>query len=306
MMNARNGKSAMTETRNIATVGVPERAAGADPALDAAIDRENARERRFKTRDVLLAIATPVVLLLAWEIAADTGFIDGRLFSPPSAIAVRGAEMVMSGELFGHLAATVARLITGFVIGSILGIIAGVLMGVWRPVRAAVEPMFTALYALPKIAILPLLLLIFGLTETPKILAVVISVFFVVQINTLAGIIQIDARILEAARAYKATGWKLFRTVLLPAALPSIMTGLRVSAGMAVIVITAVEFVASNTGLGYLIWNSWQLFQPATMFVGLITVSLVGAIITGLIILLERALLPWQRSGHQRKKAKSQ
>lgn len=306
MMKEMNGKPIMTETRDFAAVGSPEQAASSDGALDAAIDQENVRERRLKTRDVLLAIATPVALLLAWEVAADTGFIDARLFSPPSAIAVRGTQMVMDGELFGNLAATVARLVTGFVIGSILGIIAGVLMGVWRPVRAAVEPMFTALYALPKIAILPLLLLIFGLTETPKILAVVISVFFVVQINTLAGIIQIDSRILEAARAYKATGWKLFRTVLLPAALPAIMTGLRVSAGMAVIVITAVEFVASNTGLGYLIWNSWQLFQPATMFVGLITVSLVGAVVTGLIILLERALLPWQRSNHHQKKAKSQ
>jgi ABC-type nitrate/sulfonate/bicarbonate transport system permease component len=296
----------MTDTQKTTKMPNSRGAAGTDPGLEAAIDRENARERRFKTRDVLLAIATPLVLLVAWEVAADTGVIDGRLFSPPSAIAVRGAEMVTSGELFGHLAATVARLLTGFVIGSILGIIAGMLMGVWRPVRAALEPMFTALYALPKIAILPLLLLIFGLTETPKVLAVVISVFFVVQINTLAGIIQIDSRILEAARAYNATGWKLFRTVLLPAAMPSIMTGLRVSAGMAVIVITAVEFVASNTGLGYLIWNSWQLFQPATMFVGLITVSLVGAIVTGLIILLERALLPWQRSNHHRKKAKSQ
>lgn len=284
------------------TTTTPER----DAVLEAAIVRENTQERRLKTRDVTLAIATPLVLLAAWEIAAATGFIDRRLFSPPSAIAERGAEMIASGVLFGHIFATVARLATGLIIGAVAGILAGLIMGVWRPVRAAFEPMFTALYALPKIAILPLLLLIFGLTETPKILAVVISVFFVVQINTLAGIIQIDGRITEAARAYKATGWRLFRYVLLPAALPSIMTGLRVSAGMAVIVITAVEFVASNNGLGYLIWNSWQLFQPSTMFVGLITVSIIGASITGLIILLERALLPWKHSNQPRKKAKSQ
>ncbi|HYH31759.1 MAG TPA: ABC transporter permease subunit, partial [Pseudonocardia sp.] len=90
-----------------------------------------------------------------------------------------------------------------------------------------------------------------------------------------------------------------------PAATPAIMTGLRVSAGMAVIVVTAVEFVASNNGLGYLIWNSWQLFQPQTMFVGLITVSLIGALITGLVIVLERALLPWRHSGGPRRKGKN-
>lgn len=269
--------------------------------LEAAIAAEYRRERRLRTRDLLLSILTPIVLLACWEAAARGGLLDARLFTPPTKIVERGAQMIADGELWGHIASTTARLLAGFVIGSALGVVAGLAMGVWRPVRAALGPTFTALYALPKIAILPLLLLIFGLTETPKVLAVVISVFFVVQINTLAGIVQIDARILEAARAYKATGWRLFRYILLPGAIPAIMTGLRVSAGMSVIVITAVEFVASNDGLGYLIWNSWQLFQPQDMYVGLITVSLLGALLTGLIIVLERALLPWRPGGSTRK-----
>lgn len=272
--------------------------------LNAGIEREFRRERALKTRDLLLAVLTPLVLLACWEVAARSGLVDPRLFTPPTEIIARGSEMIADGELWGHIAATSLRLLSGFVIGSALGIVAGLVMGVWRPVRAALAPTFTALYALPKIAILPLLLLIFGLTETPKVLAVVISVFFVVQINTLAGIVQIDGRILEAARAYKATGWRLFLYILLPGATPSIMTGLRVSAGMSVIVVTAVEFVASNDGLGYLIWNSWQLFQPKDMYVGLITVSLIGALMTGLIILLERVLLPWQHSNGSRKKVK--
>lgn len=274
------------------------------PDLDEAIAREYRRERRLRTRDLLLAILTPILLLACWEFAARGGLLDPRLFTPPTQIIERGAAMIADGELWGHLSATTARLLAGFVIGAALGILAGLAMGVWRPVRAALGPTFTALYALPKIAILPLLLLIFGLTETPKVLAVAISVFFVVQINTLAGIVQIDARILEAARAYKATGWRLFRYILLPGAIPAIMTGLRVSAGMSVIVITAVEFVASNDGLGYLIWNSWQLFQPQDMYVGLITVSLLGAVLTGLIIVLERALLPWRRSGGPNRKVR--
>jgi len=280
------------------------RTAKPSPDLESAIAREFRRERGLKSRDLLLAVLTPLVLLGFWEIAARSGIVDARLFTPPTQIVARGAEMIATGELWGHVAATTLRLLAGYVIGSALGVLAGLLMGVSRPVRAALGPTFTALYALPKIAILPLLLLIFGLTETPKVLAVVISVFFVVQINTLAGIVQIDGRILEAARAYKATGWRLFRYILLPGATPAIMTGLRVSAGMSVIVITAVEFVASNDGLGYLIWNSWQLFQPKDMYVGLITVSLIGALMTGLIILLERVLLPWQHSTGSRKKSK--
>jgi sulfonate transport system permease protein len=273
--------------------------------LDEAVEREYRQHRRLQARDMALAVLTPVLLLVVWEVAALVGAIDARLFTPPSEILAQGWEMIVDGELWTHVGATVARLVAGFVLGAVAGIAVGLLMGVWRPLRAALGPTFTALYALPKIAILPLLLLIFGLTETPKVLSVAISVFFVVQINTLAGIVQIDGRILEAARAYRAAGWKLFRCVLLPAATPSIMTGLRVSAGMAVIVVTAVEFVASNNGLGYLIWNSWQLFQPETMFVGLITVSLIGALITGLVIVLERALLPWRHAGGPRRKGRN-
>ncbi|MHA6619817.1 ABC transporter permease [Pseudonocardia sp. DLS-67] len=275
------------------------------PTLDDAVEREYRRHRRLRLRDTGLAVATPVVLLLAWEVAALTGALDRRLFTPPSQILVRGWEMIVGGDLWIHIGATVARLAAGLVLGAVAGIVVGLLMGVWRPVRAALGPTFTALYALPKIAILPLLLLIFGLTETPKVLSVAISVFFVVQINTLAGIMQIDARILEAARAYRASGWRLFRYVLLPGATPSILTGLRVSAGMAVIVVTAVEFVASNNGLGYLIWNSWQLFQPQTMFVGLITVSVIGALVTGLVIALERVVLPWRYAGGPRRKGRN-
>ena len=275
------------------------------PELDAAIRREYRQGVRLRYRDVLLSTLTPVLLLALWEVAARTGALDARLFTPPSLIAQQAWNMLLSGELWTHTSATIARLMAGFLLGAVAGILAGLLMGVWRPLRAALGPTFTALYALPKIAIVPLLLLIFGLTETPKVLSVAISVFFVMQINTLAGIVQIDSRVLEAARAYKASGLKLFRYVLLPGATPAIMTGLRVAAGMSGIVITAVEFVASNNGLGYLIWNSWQLFQPSKMYVGLIVVSLVGAGVTALIILLERAALPWKyKSGSKKKDRK--
>ncbi|MCC3291762.1 ABC transporter permease [Arthrobacter sp. zg-Y1110] len=270
--------------------------------LDSAIRREYRQVVRLRYRDILLSTLTPVLLLALWEVAARNGALDARLFTPPSLIAEQAWKMTLSGELWQHTSATMGRLLLGFVLGAVTGILAGLLMGVWRPVRAALGPTFTALYALPKIAIVPLLLLIFGLTETPKVLSVAISVFFVMQINTLAGIVQIDSRVLEAARAYKASGLKLFRYVLLPGATPAIMTGLRVAAGMSVIVITAVEFVASNNGLGYLIWNSWQLFQPSKMYVGLIVVSLVGAAVTALIILLERAALPWKYSSGSKKK----
>lgn len=276
------------------------RAASAAPAAVAdteAIARaEMRRQRRLRQRDLALAVLTPAVMLAAWQAAAAAGWIDARLFPPPSQTFARAAELIASGELFGHLFPTLARLFTGYVLGAVAGIAIGLVMGAWRPVRAALAPTFSALYALPKIAILPLLLLIFGLTETPRILAVAITIFFVVQINTLSGILQIDHGILEAARAYGATGWRQFRFITIPACLPAIFTGMRVSAGLGVVVVIAVEFVASSEGLGYLIWNSWQLFQPERMYVGLIVVSILGASMTGLIALFEYLAVRWRRA----------
>lgn len=246
-----------------------------------------------------LGVAVPAVLLCAWEGAARTGAVDALLFPPPTRIAACLADLAGSGELGGHLRATLARLLPGFAAGASAGLLAGLAMGASRYVRAALGPLFAALYSVPKIATLPLLLLLFGLTETPKVLGVAITVFFVLQINTLAGVRQIDPRTLEAARAYGATGVRLLRYVLLPGAAPAIATGLRAAAGLSVVVVVAVEFVASQSGLGFLIWNSWTLFQPERMYAGIVGVAVLGAAMTGLIALAERLAMPWRAAVHR-------
>lgn len=261
----------------------------------AAARAERTRERRLQGRDLALAILTPVALLLLWEVAARLGWIDVRVFSSPSDVAAQGADMAADGSLAEHTLATLARLGIGGAIGAVLGITVGLLMGTSRALNAALGPTFSALYALPKVAILPILLFIFGLTETPRILSVVISVFFIMQINTVAGVHAIDAKLLEAARAYGARGADRFRHIILPGALPYIFAGARVAVGTGVIVITAVEMLASNTGLGYLIWNSWTLFMPDKMYVGLVMVSLLGAGLTALFAFVERRAIPWRR-----------
>lgn len=261
----------------------------------AAARAERTRERRLQGRDLALAILTPVALLLLWEVAARLGWIDVRVFSSPSDVAAQGADMAADGSLAEHTLATLARLGIGGAIGAVLGITVGLLMGTSRALNAALGPTFSALYALPKVAILPILLFIFGLTETPRILSVVISVFFIMQINTVAGVHAIDAKLLEAARAYGARGADRFRHIILPGALPYIFAGARVAVGTGVIVITAVEMLASNTGLGYLIWNSWTLFMPDKMYVGLVMVSLLGAGLTALFAFIERQAIPWRR-----------
>lgn len=268
-----------------------------DAVVERAARTQMLRERRLRRRDLVLSIATPLVLLLAWEVAARTGVIDERLFSPPTAIFANGWEMIHSGELWEHSSVTIYRFLSGYLMGGLAGALAGMLMGMSRPLNAAFGPMFSALYALPKIAILPLLLLIFGLSDVPRILAVAFTVFFVLQINTLGGIRQLDGKTMEAATAYGAVGWKRLAFVIFPGSLPSILTGFRVAAGLGVVVVTAVEFVASNSGLGYLIWNSWQLFQAENMYVGLVAVALLGALATFAVATIEYLALPWRRTG---------
>lgn len=262
---------------------------------DSAVERMVRRERDDRRRDLVLAVATPAILLATWELASRSGVLDSRIFPPPSRIAETAASLVSSGMLLNDLRASVLRIAAGYTLGAIAGILAGLLMGYFRPARAALEPTFTALYAVPKIAILPLLLLIFGLGEQTKILIVAIPTFFVMEISTMDGVKALDPRLVEAGRAYGAQGRKLFRHVLLPGVAASVFTGLRVAAGLSIVVIIAAEFVAANEGLGYLIWNSWQLFQPERMFVGLVVVALLGTVVTGLLALVERALLPWRR-----------
>ncbi|WP_411144448.1 ABC transporter permease [Streptomyces sp. x-80] len=255
------------------------------------------RVRRTAWRHTALGLAVPAGLLLAWQLAARAGAIDTLLFPPPSRIAARLGELASSGELGTHTAATLRRLLPGYALGSVTGALAGFVMGVSRTADAAFGPLFSALYAVPKIATLPLLLLIFGLTETPKVLSVAITVFFVLQINTAAGVRQIDPRLLESARSYGASGLRLLRFVLLPGALPGVLTGLRTAAGLGVMVVVAVEFVASDSGLGYLIWNSWTLFQPDRMYVGLVAVAVLGALFSAAVALAGRLAMPWRSDG---------
>jgi NitT/TauT family transport system permease protein len=136
-------------------------------------------------------------------------------------------------------------------------------------------------------------MVIFGIGDLPKVLTVGAVTFFVMEINTIAGIRDLDERLIEAGRAYGATGWRHVVHVLLPGCLPAVFTGLRVAVALALVAITATEMVASNDGLGYLVWNSWQLFQPPEMYVGLVAIALLGAASTGVVLLAERLALPW-------------
>jgi NitT/TauT family transport system permease protein len=244
--------------------------------------------------DVVLAALTPLALLVLWELLVRIGVIDARFFPPPSRIAEAAQKLIGTGELAMHLQASLLRILVGFAVGVLIGVPVGLALGSFRLLRVMFDPILSALYVIPKIAIFPLIMLIFGLGEGSKIVIVALATFFVMAINTLAGVRQIDPVLIEAGRNFGARGLQMFCHVILPGALPSIFTGLRLGAGTALLVIIAAEFVGANEGIGFLIWHSWTTLVSENMFVGFVVIAALGMLSTWLLNRLARVVMPWQ------------
>jgi ABC-type nitrate/sulfonate/bicarbonate transport system permease component len=248
----------------------------------------------LSARDRMMGVLVPLVLLAIWELAAQLGWIDVRFFPAPSNVAKAMFTSLRSGELLTNTEATLQRLVLGFVLGGLPGLAVGILMGVYRPLRLIFDPLIAATYPIPKSAILPLILLIFGLGESSKVVMVAIGAFYPIAINTTSGVREISLIYFDVGRNFNASRWDIFRTVALPGALPLIMTGAKLGAGLGLILISIAEMMGAKTGLGYMIWSAWETFDVEQMYVGLFVVSLIGFLLTVLFNELERRVVPWK------------
>lgn len=246
-------------------------------------------------RDRLIGLATPLLLLAVWELCARVGWIDVRFFPPPSQIFDKLIALASSGELVQNVWISLQRLFWGFLAGGIPAIVLGICMGLWRPVRLVIEPLVAATYPLPKSAILPLVLLIFGLGEGSKIVMVALGVFYPIIINTTSGVLQIPSIYLDVGKNFNASPWQKFYTIALPGALPSIMAGIKLGVGLGLILIAIAEMVGADSGVGYMIWNAWQILSIDTMFVGLLTIAAIGFVLSLILDEIEALVLPIRR-----------
>lgn len=250
---------------------------------------------RFLTRDRLIGIATPIALLLLWELGARVGLVDTRFFSSPTLIAERFVTLSNDGSIWVNLWVSLTRLFWGFIVGVVPGVVLGIAMGLSRSIRAAIDPLIAATYPLPKSAIFPLILLLFGLGEASKIAMVALGVFYPVIINTTAGVLQIDRIYLDVGKNFGANRWQMFRTVALPGALPAIFAGIKLGVGMGLVLIAISEMIGADSGLGYMIWNAWQTLSVETMYVGLVVIAIIGYILSLTLDEIEQWMLPWKR-----------
>src|SRR5262249_10872636 len=229
-----------------------------------------------KTTERLLYLISPIGLLLVWQILLELGFGDRRFVPAPTDIALRFWILLTNGELAMHTGVTLWRVFAGFVVGAVPAVAIGLLMAMFRPVRFFFDPLIAALFPIPKVALMPLLLLAFGFGDASKIALVAIAVFFPVMVNTYVGAANIEKIYWDVAKNYGASQTVMFTRIVFFGALPMIFAGLRIALAVSFIVLVAAEFVATKSGIGYLIWNSWELLQVDVMFVGIVTIGVLG------------------------------
>ena len=242
-----------------------------------------------------LSLAAPFVLLGVWEVLARSAVISPVYWPPPTTLAETARDQIANGTLVADTRITLFRVLVGFVLGAVPGVLLGLAMGLFWPVRLLLMPIASAIYAIPKIALVPFALITFGIGETSKLFLVAISIVFLVMLSTMGGVLSLDPAYRDVARDFRASRWQVFTTVALPGTLPAIFTGFRLALGFALVVIVGTEFVSpGDGGIGDLIWESWQVLRIRVMFVGLIVTGLMGWGLTAALDLIERLVVPWE------------
>ncbi len=254
-----------------------------------------------RSQELLLALSGPLVLLGIWEALSRSGLIDARFWPAPTSLIDTLYEQFETGALWTNIRISMTRVLLGFLIAAIPGVLVGLAMGLYWPIRVFLMPIATAIYAIPKLAVLPLILIVFGTGESGKLAIIVVSIFFLIVLNTMSGVLAIDSIFRDVAENLGATRWQMFTTVALPGALPAIFTGFRLALGFALLVIVGTEFLDGNkrdpNGLGWYIIRSWNLLKIDDLFVGLIVVGFVAWVLNVILEFIERRLLPWRVDG---------
>ena len=243
-----------------------------------------------------LSWLSPLFLLVLWEGAVQAGILNRIFVPPPSEVVVALVDGLVDGSLVDDVVVSSERIALGFLIGAIPATLLGIWSGLNRTVYYLVRPLATMLYPVPKIALLPLVIVVLGIGEVSKIATVAMSVFLMVVIHTIGGVMQVDRRYFEVGRLYGANQRTLFRTVALPASLPAIIEGWKLAMGFALTLIVGVEFVGASNGIGYRIWQSYELYAIADMMAAVCLIAALGWVLTVGLDEMERLLVPWRHT----------
>ncbi|HEY7245356.1 MAG TPA: ABC transporter permease [Xanthobacteraceae bacterium] len=242
--------------------------------------------------------ASVAVFFVIWEYYGRR--MDPIFMAPPSAILEAAVTLVRNGALEKAMAQTLWPFAAGMALTVVVGILLGILMAQWRTLEYVLDPFINALYAIPRIALVPLIILWAGLEFAGKVTILVSIAIFPITVNTFSGIRDVRGSMLEIGRAYGATEWQIFWKIVLPAALPFIMAGVRLAVGLAIIGIIVAEFFTAISGLGGMIVEYANVFATAKLFVPIIVIALIGVVLTELVMRLERRMSRWRALERER------
>lgn len=250
--------------------------------------------RTLALRAYLLPLLITAAGLVVWELAVQAGLASALMFPPPSMILRTIVKLTISGALPASLASSLTRLVLGVLLGGGLGLALGMVMG-WSPrLRAVLDPFVAAAHPIPKIAILPLIMIFLGIGETSKIFVSALAAFFPMLINTVDGVRQINPIYFEVAQNLGASRRKVFTRVVLPASLPAMLTGLLLAVNVTMLLTIAIEMVSASQGLGWMIWQAWQTMKVEEVYASLVVIVLIGIASSSALQVLSAWLLPWR------------
>lgn len=254
------------------------------------------RGRRLQALAWRLLRPTVVVaaFLALWETAPRVGLVD-KVFLPPfSEVVSAWFTLLGNGQLAEHVSASLSRALVGLAIAIVVSIPLGVAIAWYRPVAEFLNPILELFRNTAALALLPVFILILGIGETSKVALVIYAASFPILLNTISGVRTVDPLLIKSARSLGLSPIRLFQKVILPAAVPTIFTGLRMAAASSILVLIAAEMVGAKAGLGYLITASQLNFQIANMYAGIVTIALVGVTFNGIVVAIEGRLSGWR------------
>ncbi len=249
-----------------------------------------------KGRLFLRGALLPVGIIALWQILSGTGVISQQMFSSPWLIVKQYFYLTSSGELPHHLRISVVRASLGFLFGASSGLILGMLVGMYRPVEEVLNPSVQMIRTIPLLAITPLFIMWFGFGELSKVLLISMGAFFPLYVNTFLGVRNVDSKLFDVARVMEFSRFSQVVKLVIPAALPNILLGIRLSLSIAWLCLVVAELLGADTGVGYMIQEARSFMQTDVMFVGITIFALVGKLSDSVVRLLENRLLRWQDS----------
>ena len=241
----------------------------------------------------LLPWLVPLVLIVLWQIASSIGWLSTRVLPAPLDVVSAFWTLAASGELWIHVRVSAARALTGLAVGGGLGLLLGLLTGSSRIAETLLDSTIQMVRNIPALAMIPLVILWFGIDETAKLFLIAISVFFPIYLNTFHGIRGVDPGLIEMGRTYGLSRWQLYTQIVLPGALSSILVGLRFSLGLMWVILIVAETISAQAGIGYLTMNAREFLQTDIVLVGILLYALLGKLADVFAKALERYWLRW-------------